>query len=518
MLGHRPLVPEDYFAILKRRWWMVLLPLLVLPIFTFLLSYTIPPQYQSQTLVLVEGQKVPEGYVKPVLSEGLDSQLASMKEQILSRSRLQPILENYNLFSGMHADMDQRIELMQKSIEIKPIHSEIGSSGLPGFFISFKANDPHVAQAVCSEITSLFTNENLKRREQSAEGTTEFLKGQLDSAKRKLDEQDARLAEFEQKNMGRLPGQETSNSNMLSTLNTQLESANQDLARREQDRSLLQSMLAQATNTPLSAPGAPAVASPLPNPALDAEQAELQTLQTQESDLLLHYTEDYPDVMSVRRKIADLKKKMAQQATGSGTSRSGATSLGVRENPAVQQLRAQLRAADLGIEAKRREQAQIQASMHAYQAKLESTPAVEQEYKQITRDHETAQAFYNDLNNKINTATMSTDLEKRQEGEHFQVMDAANLPDAPFSPKRTVFAISGAALGLALGVILAGLLEYRDTTLRTERDVWAFTNLPTLGIIPVSDTPEIRARKGLKKLLPSLRLGKKKQYLAGANG
>jgi polysaccharide chain length determinant protein (PEP-CTERM system associated) len=514
MLGHRPLVPEDYFAILKRRWWIVLLPLLILPVVSYSFSYTIPPEYESQTLVLVEGQKVAEGYVKPVLSEDLTSQLASMREQILSRSRLQPILERYDLFSGLHTDMDARIELMRKNIEIKPIHSEVGS-GLPGFYISYKANDARVAQAVCTEITSMFTNESLKHHEQSAEGTTDFLQSQLDNAKRKLDEQDAKLADFQQKYMGRLPGDEGSNSNMLTSLNTQLEAANQDLARKEQDRALLQSMLAQATNSPTILPGAPAGMAPLSNSALDSEQNELQTLQQQEADLLLHYTADYPEVIAVRRKIADLRKKMAQQASAPAGSRTPGGSPIVRENPAVQQLRAQLRSADLGIESKRREQNQIQVDIRNYQSRLQASPAIEQQYKLLTRDHDTVQAQYNDLLGKINTATMSTDLEKRQQGEHFQVMDAANLPDAPFSPKRPVFAISGAGFGLALGLLISGLLEYKDTSLRTERDIWAFTNLPTLGLIPVSDTPEVRSHRGLRRILQLFRFGKKKQQLAG---
>ena len=411
--------------------------------------------------------------------------------------------------------MDDRIELMRKNIEIRPIHSEIsGAGGLPGFFISFKANDPHVAQAVCSEITSMFTNENLKHREASAEGTTEFLQGQLDTAKRSLDEQDARLAQFQQKNMGKLPGQEDSNSNMLSTLNTQLEAANQDLARKEQDRSYLQTLLAQATNSPISVGGAPAIAGPASNPALEAEQAELQTLSNQEADLLLHYTSDYPEVTAVRRKIADLRRQMAQQAAAPASTRSSGSSPTLRENPAVQQLRAQMRSAEFGIEEKRKEQAQLQTSIHSYEERLESSPAVEQQYKLITRDHDMAQSFYNDLQGKLHTATMSTDLEKRQEGEHFQVMDAANLPEAPTSPKRAVFAMSGAGFGLALGLILSGLLEYRDTTLRTERDIWAFTNLPTLGVIPISDTPEIRSRRVFRRFLRFLKL-RKESHLAG---
>lgn len=517
MLGHRPLVPEDYFAILKRRWWIVLVPLLILPIVSFSLSYTIPPEYLSQTLVLVEGQKVSEGYVKPVLTEDLDSQLATMKEQILSRSRLQPILTNYNLFENTHADMDDRIEMMRKSIEIKPIASA-GSRGTPGFFISFKASDPHVAQAVCSEITSMFTNRNLELRAQSAEGTTDFLRSQLDGAKRSLDEQDAKLAAFQSKYMGRLPGEEGSNSNMLSSLNTQLEAANQDLTRKEQDRSYLQTLLAQATNTAILPTGSNTpVLAPTSNPALDAEQTELQTLQSQEADLLLHYTPDYPDVVTVRRKIADLRKKMSQQASAPASVRSTSGGLTVKESPAVQQLRAQLRSADMGIELKRKEQAQLQANIRSYQERLESSPAIEQQYKQLTRDYQTAQTFYDDLLSKMNQSKMSTDLEKRQEGEHFQVMDAANLPDAPFSPKRSVFLMSGAGFGLVLGLLISGVLEYRDTTLRSERDVWAFTNLPTLGMIPESDTPDIRARKGWKRFARLFKFRKQKQ-LVSAHG
>ncbi len=517
MLGHRPLVPEDYFAILKRRWWLVLLPLLVLPIVSYSFSYTIPPEYLSQTLVLVEGQKVSEGYVKPVLTEDLDSQLATLKEQIMSRSRLQPILENYNLFSTMHMDMDDRIELMRKNIDIKPIHSEIGR-GLPGFYISFKASDPRTAQAVCTEITSMFTNQNLALRAQSAEGTTDFLRAQLDAAKHNLDEQDARLAQFQQKYMGRLPGEETSNSSMLTSLNTQLEAANQALARMEQDRSLTQTLLAQATQSTLpSGPSGPVAISNAPNPALEAEQAELQTLQTQEADLTLHYTADYPEVIAVRRKIADLRKKMSQQSSAPVNSRNPGAPAAFRESQAVQQLRAQLNSDDLGIKEKRQEQAQIQSSIHSYQDRLQSSPVIEAQYKQLTRDYQTGQASYDDLLAKMNTAKMSTDLEKRQEGENFKVIDAANLPDAPFSPKRAIFAASGAAFGLVLGLVLSGLLEYRDTTLRNERDVWAFTNLPTLGLIPISDTPEMRARKGFKRLFQLFSFSKKKQ-LADAHG
>ena len=82
---------------------------------------------------------------------------------------------------------------------------------------------------------------------------------------------------------------------------------------------------------------------------------------------------------------------------------------------------------------------------------------------------------------------MATALERRQQGEQFTVMDAANLPDAPTFPNRPLFAVGGLAAGLAIGLLLAGLLEYRDTSLRNERDIFAFTKLPTLAIIAHMD-------------------------------
>src|SRR6202789_4006866 len=201
MLGHRPLILEDYFAILKRRGWMVIIPALLMPIIAVAITYRLTPVYTSQTLVLIEPQTVPDTYVKPIIAEDLDSRLASMKEQILSRSRLEPIIERFNLgAAGM--DMDDKVATTRKDIAITPIHSEIqGAGGLPGFFISFTASDPHTAQLVCREITSLFVSENLEARQQSAEGTTQFLKGQLDQAKANLDSQDQKLADFQKQYM-----------------------------------------------------------------------------------------------------------------------------------------------------------------------------------------------------------------------------------------------------------------------------------------------------------------------------
>ncbi|WP_158911080.1 Wzz/FepE/Etk N-terminal domain-containing protein [Granulicella sp. L56] len=479
MLGHRALNLEDYAAILKRRWWIVVIPALILPIFTYGISHLVQPRYVSQTLVLVEQQKVPDSYVKPVVTEDLSTRLASMKEQILSRSRIQPIIERFNLYGTSKISMDDRVDAVRKNIDIKPIQSA-GSSGMPGFYISYQASDARTAQVVCGEITSLFVSENLSDRTASAEGTTSFLQAQLADAKSKLDDQDSKLARFQEQYAGRLPGEEATNMNMLTSLNTQLDAATQALARLEQDKSYEEAMLAQQVAQSSSTSGG-AVAP-------QAQQTELESLLAQEADLSGRYTEDYPDVVAVRRKIKDLRAQMAKAPAPAKAS--SISTPNAHDSLSVQQLRAQLRSVEQGIVQKKHDQAQIQNQIRSYQGRIESTPAVQEQFKDVTRDHATAQQFYDDLLNKMNLAKMGTDLEKRQQGENFRIMDAPNLPEAPTFPNRLVFALGGFVGGLALGILIVGLIEYRDTAVRSERDIWAFTKLPTLGVIGFSSDDE----------------------------
>ena len=496
MLGHRTLSLDDYLAILKRRWLLIAIPAIILPIVGLAISYRMTPIYTSQTLVIIDSPKVPDDYVKPVVETNLNNRLASMKEQILSRSRLEPIIKQYNL-GDPKGDMDTRIDSVRKDIEVKPIRSEIArDGGLPGFFIYFKAGDPHTAQQVCRQITSLFLTESLKARQQSAEGTTAFIQEQLDDAKNNLDAQDAKLAAFQRENIGALPEDQDGNMNMLTTLNTQLDATTQEITRLEQERSYREALLAQQGQGTVATPAEPGQkATPKLTGQATAEQAaDLQRLQTELADLSARYTPDYPDVVATKRKIADLKKEISQNGTPAAAS-AGGSPVHV-DSPAVQQLRAQTRAIDDMIQQKRRVQAKVQGEIGTYQGRLQASPLVSAKYKELTRDYTTAQQFYDSLLAKKNQSQMATELEHQQQGEQFRVMDDANLPDQPTFPNRTRFALGGLAVGIALGIAIVAFLEFRDKSLRSERDVWAFTKLPTLGIIALTATAGSNSSNG----------------------
>jgi polysaccharide chain length determinant protein (PEP-CTERM system associated) len=476
MLGHRELTMEDYADILKRRVWLIVSSAVILLVVCAAATFVIPPRYQSQTLILIEHQKVPDDYVKPVVDEDLSARLASMKEQILSRSRIEPIIKRFNLFSKGNPTMDERVLMTQKAIGVKTIPSSESSHGMPGFYITFTAENPHIAQEVCAEISSLYVTENLSARQQSAEGTTDFLKQQLADSKKNLDEQDSKLAAFQQKYFGRLPEQEQSNTNTLTALTTQLDAVTQALNRQQQDVTFLQAMVAQQTHDLQNIEPAAATA------AVDERKVQLRALLVQKQALDAQYTPDHPDVVEISRKIADLQ---AQIARGSSEPASiSAAPVATRPDPPqLQQLKAQLHAAQQAMVDAKQEQARIETQVRNYEGRIESSPQVEQEYKQITRDHQTALDFYNSLLTKMNESSMATALEQRQQGEQFHVMDAANLPEEPIFPNRKLFAGGGLLGGLVVGLLIAGLLEYRDTSVRNERDIWAFTKLSTLAVI-----------------------------------
>jgi polysaccharide chain length determinant protein (PEP-CTERM system associated) len=477
MLGHRELTVQDYVGMLKRRFWLILASAILFLAIGFGISHFLPSEYVSQTLVLIEQQKVPENYVKPVVTEDLGQRLASMQEQILSRSRIEPIVTKFNLFASSNNTMDDRVDQTRKAVGITPIRSDQvkGTNGMPGFFISFKAQDAHTAQQVCGEITSLFVQENLSAREQSAVGTTDFLKQQLADSKRNLDEQDAKLAAFQQKYFGKLPEQEGTNANTLQALTTQLDAATQSLNRMQQEETFLQAIISQQTRDLQSS-------EPTTGVTVDDRRKELKSLMEQKQSLENLYTPDHPDVVAISRRISDLQAEIAHASAEPAPS-SGSAASTRPDPPDLQKLKIQLHGVQGEIAAAKQQQVELGQKVRTYEARIESSPLVEEEYKQVTRDHDTALQFYNSLLTKMNESSMATALEQRQQGEQFHVMDAPNLPDAPTFPNPFLFAGGGFALGLFLGLGVAALLEYRDTSLRNERDIWAFTKLPTLAII-----------------------------------
>ncbi len=322
----------------------------------------------------------------------------------------------------------------------------------------------------------MFIEENLRVSQQHSEVTTDFLTQQLSEAKKELDDQDAKLAAFKSRYIGALPDQEQTNLNLLTGLTSQLDAATQALGRAQQDKTFAQSNLAQQV-------AALQASQTGQNPeTLDQQLAALQTSLT---SLRARYTDDYPDVIKTKNDIAAVQAQIA--ASNARPKPADAGPKVSIEPPAIQQLRAQIHTYDQIISEKSRDQEQIKEQIRLYQSRVQSSPAVEEQYKELTRGYQTALDSYNDLLKNKNNAEMSTELQRQQEGEQFKILDPANLPNAPSFPNRPLFALSGLAGGLGLGLGLAFLLEVRDTSIRSERDVEVSLRLPVLAMLPAID-------------------------------
>lgn len=482
----RELTVEDYLAIARRRWWIIVVPAVVFAIGAYTISLFLASRYTSETVVLVEEPAVPESLVRPVIGGDVNQRLATMQEQILSRTRLQQIIEKFGLYKEENGpmSMEDMVARLRKSITVSPVRpmAETRASGLPGFTVSVMASQAYTAQQICTEITSFFMQQNVLIRERRAEDTTEFITKQLTDSKRKLDEQDAKLADFQRRYMGELPDEMQTNFSLLTGLSSQLEATSQALNRAQQDKMFVQNVLDQQ---PLAGTTVATVADP------DILQKQLASLQNQLAALQPQYTDSHPDVRRVKRDIAQLQRKVEDQSAALRSQPAPAPNKDpvVAETPRVQQLRTDLYQINRTIQEKTAEQSRVQQEISKLQSKLQLTPAIAQEYKALTRDYQTAVNVYNDLLRKQSDSEMATDLERRQQGEQFRVLDPPSLPQKPTYPNRKVFALGGFMGGLAFGLAIVFALEVQDTTLHTERDVERVLKLPALAMIPLLQMP-----------------------------
>jgi polysaccharide chain length determinant protein (PEP-CTERM system associated) len=477
--------------IFRHYWWILPIAVIGCAGLGFLVATVLPKRYTSETLVLVDEPTVPTEFVKP-LTEDLNRRLASMQEQILSRTRLQPIIEKFGLYSSLRnrVPMEDLIARLQTAVIVKPMESMpgTGNHNLPGFYVEVTFDNAQTAQQICTEITSMFMQQNTREREQQAVSTTSFLNQQLEEAKRKLDDQDQRLAAFKRQYLGSLPEEGQTNLNLLTGMNSQLEANVQALSRAQQDKTFNESLLTQqeATAAVVFAPG-------VQNSGETPDQ-QLNALEDQLSSLQARYTPEHPDVVKLRNQIEEFKKRMASVPK---TKQPGDIVVPKTESCEVQQLPAKLRQDDLNIADLTKRQAQIQEQITQLQGRLQASPVVEQQLKEITRSYQTAQDFYNELLKKRQQSAMATDLEHQQQSEQFRVLDPPSLPDKPSFPKRTYFAVGGLGAGLALALAIMYLIALLDKSMHTERDVEVCLNMPVLTTVPLLDDPLSGRKAGL---------------------
>jgi uncharacterized protein involved in exopolysaccharide biosynthesis len=476
MLAHRQLAPEEYLAIVRRRFWILFLPALVFSVGAYLYSRTLPRPYTSETLVLVNQPHGTDAYVDLVADEQLNQRLASMQDQILSRSRLQAIAEQFHLVKP-NSTIEDTIDGLQKAIVVSPIIPlpTVAAKNVPGFRISVTMSSPQLAQQVCSTVTSLFLKDDAPTQAQGG-GTAAFLDSELAEAKKKLDVQDKILADYQQAHIGQLPTDTQANLATLAGLRARLEQVTREIDRAQQDKAFAETQLASQLSAWQTSQ---VVVTQNPH----ALEEQLAKLQDDLADLQSRYTPDYPDVVRAKADIADLEGRIAR-AKSSEKEQVPPAATAAAEPPEIGLLRNQLHQDEESLSENTTEEKSIQKQIDDYDSRIKVSPVVDQQFKELTRDYQSALDFYNDTAKRRDNTTMANDLSAQQQNGEFRVLDPASLPEMPSSTFGMQYAGAGGGGGLFLGLLVTLVIEYRDKSIRTERDAEFFLESPVVALVP----------------------------------
>ncbi len=519
---------DEYWAIVRRRKWWIIGPLFCGWLLVFVSAWIIPARYTSESVILIEKQKVPEHYVMSNVDVDMGERLEAITQEVLSRSRLLTIINKFHLYqSFLTPTPDDQLKKMRSDIKIDliqtPSTSESGKRELTAFKLQYTADDASVAQQVNSSMVSYFIDENVKASQEQSESTTQFLNSQLRNAGETLAAQENKLREFEKEHAGELPQQVQANIQMLNGAQQQLGALIDARNRALQQQAYLSSLAAQ-----YEAAGVDNLQSGAPQ-SIDQQ---IEAARSALADLQARYTPDHPDVKRMKDTIAKLQALKDQQGGGNvgsdqssddnnkaaattasagdasppdqGTKaggatpsnndadtdadlsniRTGTTAAQLSAMAPMMQLQSQLKANRMEIQSRESEIRSLQAKIAELQQRLTGTPGIQAEMLNLSRDYQMTQQGYELLMAKKNASELATNLQRQQQGENFRIIDPPSLPEKASFPDRFRFSLAGLAVGLGLAVLFGAGTEYLDDRIRNEQDLAEATPLPVLVEIP----------------------------------
>lgn len=437
----------------------------------FTVIFLLPDHYKASTTILVDPQKVPEQYVGPTVGSDPVQRLNTITDQVLSSTRLQRIIDELGLYPEIRSKLSREeiVDVMRKSVVVRV--KQGSSSELSSFTIEYEGMHPQEVAKVANQLAASFIEWNVENRKQQAENTTQFLTSQLKDAKINLEEQEKKVSAFKMQHVGEMPEQQAANLQVLSQLQTQFQANADAMNRLEVERTLLTRGLEPAV------PGATSRSATVPLTERARLQVERLQLKQQIVDLERRYTSSHPEVRQATARLQQIEGQLSALPPEPPETEDA------HESSAVT-VRLQLLDREAGR--LREEQARIASQISSYRSKVEAIPVREQQMAELQRNYSVSKEHYQSLLDKTFSAGMAADLERKQQAEHFTILDLAQVPGKPFQPKRTLMLPGAFLLALALSIGLVWLKDTMDNSLKVEREIKALLpgSVPLLSMIP----------------------------------
>ena len=504
---------EHYVRLLLHRKWIILAIFVVVTVGVALYVQKMPNIYSSDTTILVDPQKIPENYVRTTVTGDIRNRLGALSTQILSATRLQKIIDELNLYPEEKKTLAREdvVLKMKGDIATTVLTDFGGGQDLQAFKITYSGRDPRIVMQVANKLATAFIDENLTERAAAANGTTEFIQNQLDEARKALEAQDAKIKDFSLKHIGQMPDQENADLQMLGSYQAQLQLAGESLNRAEEEKSRLQTTGSQSAPV-MDLDMLEQSRGPAPAAQKAADRAQPANPVSADRALLAEYLKRWgPNHPDVKRLKARIEKDEAAAAKPGNTSVVAVASLIEQSAPPTVELenasaprppstnqvgelaenhfnpvlQSQLKALDADIAKYKTEQQRLSKVVQSYATKLDAIPQTQQEIASLTRDYEISKAHYSGLLSRKMDAETAAQLEVRQKGEKFEVLDPAMTAERPSRPNRPLYDFGGAIAGLVLGLLCALATEFMGMSITDSQDVLEASGVNVLGIIPV---------------------------------
>jgi len=508
MLPGQSLSIPVVLQMLRRRWWLLAMPPVISLFAALVVSAWLPNKYQSDVLVGITPQRVPDAFVRTTVTLKTEERLSALETQVKRRESIEQLINDHGLYTAERAKfpMEDVVLIMRSAIQVEPEARRRGPNGpepLHAFHVRFTYTDAQVAARVTQRIGQLFVDQNARDRGALARATSRFLESQLQKAVGELEQTEQRLKVFRERHGNELPTQAGANMTAINSTQLQVQALVESIA-RDKDRKLTLERLyndAVADTRTIAAPvQQQATQAADVVPATGSPEQRLATAQAALSALELKYRPDHPEIRRMKRSIEEIEKQIAAapKPTKDSPVVPVPTTVTADEMRRVEQLRtqrAEIESLDRTIAFKEESEKRLRGEIAEYQRRIEAVPGTESEWTALSRDYNTRKAAYEDLLKKSQDAKVAEQLEDRQIGEQFNIVDAAVVPNRPISPIRLQINGIGFAIGLFLGLAIAAFLELRDGSLRTEADILSVLSLPVLAMVPYVETSQERGRR-----------------------
>ena len=496
----------EYLKILRRRKWLIILPLIAITTAVAYVVYRLPDVYESVTLIVVKPSTLPNSVVPSMTEDSLTRQLAGISQVVTSRSSLEPLVTKYDLYASERSrgePMESVIDTMRRDIKVAVNTSRNDITN--AFNISFRGRNPKTTQAVTAELASRYIDEQTKNTVTSTASARQFIDQQVLQTKQELDAVDKQRLDFMTANAQNLPSGGAALVSQLTGLREQQKALMSETGRLQDRRSALASQLTLLKKQ--SEQTRDDLAENMTDPKTTLAWAELTKrkadLQAELQLLLTNYKPKHPDVIAKEAQIEGITTEMDRMiAEWKEKIKVKQEKLANRPDLSVAGLAEEVKMVEGEIKRQQKMLADNEKAIADIITRINNVPGAEVALGAIEREYQTKKTAYDQLLSQQQKIALGNEAATQQQGEGIEVIDPANLPSKPVAPKRFMLAGIGLAVGLGVGLFMAGVFEVpRLLTIQNSEDARHYTGLPVLVAVPELLTPQEARSKPRKRLL-----------------